>query len=311
MHSIDVIIPTYKPTKEFFTLLDRLGEQTLRPRKVIIVNTEKEYMANLISDEELISKYDFVSIKHIEKKDFDHGKTRHEAAMMSDADYFVCMTQDAIPADRKFIEELYKAFEGDDMLAAAYARQLPRHDCNPEELYARKFNYSVNSIRKTNDDIEKYGIKTYFCSNVAAMYSKEIYQKLGGFIKKAIFNEDMIYAGTALQNGYATKYVATAMVVHSHNYTCMQQFHRNFDIGVSQSMHPEIFAGISNEAEGMKMVRGTINYLKDIHKGYRIPHYILLVASRYIGFKLGRGYKIMPKALVQKCSMNKNFWNCE
>ena len=38
--------------------------------------------------------------------------------------------------------------------------------------------------------------KTYFCSNVCAAYKKSIYEEIGGFVKKAIFNEDMIYAGT-------------------------------------------------------------------------------------------------------------------
>ena len=157
--------------------------------------------------------------------------------------------------------------------------------------------------------LEGVGIKTYFCSNVCAMYKRSIYDKLGGFIRKAIFNEDMVYAGTAIKAGYATRYVPRAGVVHSHNYTCMQQFHRNFDIGVSQKDHPEIFEGLSNESEGMKMVKGTIRYLQDMHKTYRIPHYILLVGSRYVGFRLGKIYNKLPKGFVRACSLNKEYWN--
>jgi rhamnosyltransferase len=118
----------------------------------------------------------------------------------------------------------------------------------------------------------------------------------------------MIYAGTAIKAGYAVAYVATAGVVHSHNYSCRQQFHRNFDIGVSQKQHPEIFEGFSNESEGINMVKGTVRYLQDIHKGYRIPHYILLVASRYAGFRLGKGYRRMPRFLVRRLSLNTGFW---
>lgn len=36
--------------------------------------------------------------------------------------------------------------------------------------------------------------KTFFCSNVCAMYRRSIYEKLGGFVKHTIFNEDMIFA---------------------------------------------------------------------------------------------------------------------
>ena len=40
----------------------------------------------------------------------------------------------------------------------------------------------------------------------------------------------MIFAGKLIQKGYAIAYVADAKVVHSHNYTNSQQFHRNFDM---------------------------------------------------------------------------------
>ena len=36
-------------------------------------------------------------------------------------------------------------------------------------------------------------------------------------------------------------YEAEARVLHSHNYTNMQQLRRNFDLGVSQAEHPEVF----------------------------------------------------------------------
>ena len=61
------------------------------------------------------------------------------------------------------------------------------------------------------------GIKTYFCSNVCAAYKKSIYEEIGGFVKKANFNEDMIYAGWMVKKGYGVAYVSEASVYHSHN----------------------------------------------------------------------------------------------
>ena len=94
--------------------------------------------------------------------------------MLNKTKAYAKKSAEAIEISRKRIElldaktKLAKAFENDKQLAAAYARQLPKHDCSPEELYARKFNYSVTPLRKTKEDIEQLGIKTYFCSNVAA-----------------------------------------------------------------------------------------------------------------------------------------------
>ena len=73
---------------------------------------------------------------------------------------------------------------------------------------------------------------------------------MGGFVQKAIFNEDMIFAGELIQKGYGVAYAAEAKVVHSHNYSAIQQFHRNFDLAVSQADHPEVFAGIDRKERG-------------------------------------------------------------
>lgn len=39
------------------------------------------------------------------------------------------------------------------------------------------------------------------------------------------------------------------------------QFHRNFDMAVSQAEHPEVFEGIKYESEGIKLVKQTAAHL--------------------------------------------------
>ena len=65
MYDIDVIIPTYKPNKELFTLLDRLNEQTIKPSKIILMNTQAQELAKLISDEQLTLRYPNVTVFHL------------------------------------------------------------------------------------------------------------------------------------------------------------------------------------------------------------------------------------------------------
>ena len=140
------------------------------------------------------------------------------------------------------------------------------------------------------------------------MYRRDVYDKVGGFLHKAIFNEDMVYAGNAMYQGYAICYVADAGVIHSHNYSYMQQFHRNFDLGVSQTQHPEIFSGVRSESEGMRMVKSTIMHFRHIGKSYLIPDYVIMCAFRFLGYKLGRNYEKIPKRIVVACSMNRDYW---
>lgn len=76
---------------------------------------------------------------------------------------------------------------------------------------------------------------------MCAAYKKEVFRKLGGFERHVNFNEDMLFAAKAVQAGWKIAYCAGAKVYHCHNYTCAEQFHRNFDNGVSQAQHPEVF----------------------------------------------------------------------
>ena len=217
------------------------------------------------------------------------------------------MTQDAMPQDAFLVENLVKPF-ADGQVCASYARQLPAKDCNTIERYTRKFNYGQESRIKTSEDLPELGIKTYFCSNVCAMYRRSVYEELGGFERRTIFNEDMIFAGKLVQSGRAIAYCADAKVIHSHNYTCIQQFRRNFDLGVSQAEHPEIFSGVPSEGEGIRMVKKTAAYLLEQKKIYLIPKLVLLSGCKFVGYRLGKGYKKLPKWLIDVCTMNKEYW---
>ena len=57
MQSVDVIIPVYKPGRELFVLLDRLLEQTVPVRRIILANTEEKYFDLLVQGTTFMEKY--------------------------------------------------------------------------------------------------------------------------------------------------------------------------------------------------------------------------------------------------------------
>ena len=307
-YSVDVILLTYKPTKQVLELLKALEEQTYPIRKIIIMNTEERYFETLFYGTGFLEKYKNIEVHHLSEKEFDHGRTRAKAVQYSKADIFVCMTHDAIPANTLLIEKLVEALTQSENIAAAYARQLALPNCREIEKYTRSFNYPETSAVKSLADVDRLGIKTFFCSNVCAAYNREIYENMGGFVKKAIFNEDMIYAGHAVNAGYCIAYAADAQVYHSHNYTCMQQFRRNFDLGVSQAQHPEVFAVTSSESEGIRLVRDAIGHLGRTKKKRLIPYLIVSSGYKFMGYQLGKHYASLPGKMVKWCSSNKTYW---
>lgn len=307
MDKVDIIIPAYKPGNKFLTLIERLEHQSIPVNQIIVMNTEQKYFDRLTYGTSFQKDYRNVIVKHVSKREFNHGKTRNQGVRCSDADYFVMMTQDAVPADEYVVEELVKQLHG-DCVAVAYARQLANEGSSEIEKYTRNFNYPDASVVKTKADLDKYGIKTFFCSNVCAAYNRKIFDELGGFVKHTIFNEDMLFAAKAVEAGYGIAYTAQAKVFHSHDYSYSEQFHRNFDLGVSQAQHPEVFAAYPSESEGIRYVKQIIRHLKEVGLRRKIPHVILQSGFKYIGYWCGKHYSCLPRKVVIAMSSAKEYW---
>lgn len=299
---VDVLIPVYRPDGKLTELLKRLKMQNYPIHRIILMNTEEKHFPA-----QLTGIWDRVEVYHLAKEEFDHGGTRDRGVRMSTADLVVCMTQDAMPADETLIEELVKPFD-DPEVWAAYARQLPNEDCREVEKYTRSFNYPEQSMVKTKEDLDRLGIKTFFCSNVCAAWRREKYLELGGFVKHTIFNEDMILAGTMIKQGGKIAYCAKAKVIHSHNYSAFQQFHRNFDLAVSQTMYPEVFGGIRSESEGIKLVKKSLSYCIKIGKPWLMIQVVTQSAGKLLGYKMGQRYRSLPMWLILRCTMSPSFW---
>ncbi len=303
-YTVDVIIPTYHSDEKLASLLTMLYQQTIKPGRVIILHSRV-----VEGEEQPLPKLEDsnITVIPIEQRLFDHGGTRKYGASLSNADILMFMTQDAVPCDSQLIEKLLEPYE-DPMVSATYARQLADEHSNMLERYTRYFNYPKTSYVKSSEDIEKLGIKTFFCSNVCATYRNWVYQSLGGFTEKTIFNEDMILAAAMIRKGYRIAYAADAKVVHSHQYSYLQQFTRNFDLGVSHKQYEEVFKGMKSESEGIRLVKKSLQYLLNKKQFFLIPDLIINSGFKYLGYQLGIRYDKLPKNMVLRCSMNKSYW---
>lgn len=300
--TVDLVIPTYKPDEKFKETLKRISKQTVPFRNIYLMNTEEQYFPK-----EYVKPYDNIIVTHISKSEFDHGGTRNYGASLSDADIICFMTQDAVPVNHHMTENLIKAFD-DVSVGAAYGRQIADPKDNYLEYYTRVFNYPPVSRKKSKKDLDELGIKTFFCSNVCSAYRKKDYDAMGGFVLKTIFNEDMIMASKMIDSGKSVAYQSDAVVWHWHNYTSMEQLHRNFDLAVSQVSYGGLFEKVSSESEGVKMVLQLLKHLWKTHRYRYIPKMIADSGCKFIGYKFGKNYKKLPKKLIYWFTMNPAYW---
>lgn len=302
--SFDVIIPCYKPGEKFRKLLKALEKQELPPKKVILINTEERYFPKDVLKD---TKLD-IRLHHISRRDFDHAYARNLGVSFSDTPYFLCMTDDAVPADEKMTRALLSAFSQDSKIAEVYARQCCTKESSFDERLSRTFNYREASQIKGMEDLNRLGIKCFFASNVCCMYKREIFSSLRGFLVPTIFNEDMIFAARAEQAGYKVAYQAEARVYHSHRFTALQQFRRNFDLGVSHRDYREIFDLVPPEKEGIRMIMQNSKAVLSEGKAYLLFPLFFRTVFRFLGYKAGRNYSRIPKFLLRRFTLNPQYF---
>ena len=245
--SISVIIPTLNAERELPVLLKALREQTLPADEILVVDSESADRTASVAEET-----EGVRVLRVRRKDFDHGRTRDTALRETAGETVVFLTQDAVPADRQFLENLVRPLEQEDV-AVVTGRQLPKEDATPMERLVRTFNYPAESHIRSEADVEKMGIKAFFSSDVCAAYRRRIYEELGGFEYPLKTNEDMFFAARAIRNGYRVAYAAEARVFHSHNFSLKEQYRRNKIQGYEIERHRSLLGDVSKVSEGIRL----------------------------------------------------------
>lgn len=280
--TVSIIIPVLNAEREIGNLLDTIKKQAYPISEIIVVDSGSEDRTV-----EICRKAESVHLIEIERKDFDHGRTRDMAFRESKGEVVVFLTQDAIPANEHFLERLIAPLE-DPKVAVSTGRQIPKKNATKMEKLVRLFNYPSDSNIRSKEDIPQLGIKTFFCSDVCAAYKRHVYLKLGGFDYPIRTNEDMFFAAKAINAGYSVAYVGDAEVFHSHNFTLKQQYKRNYIQGYEIEKHRIALNNVEQKSEGIKLVKFVSKELLKHGELFSFIHFGLDCCARLMGSRAGR-----------------------
>lgn len=282
MEKISLIIPTLNAEDEIDNLLEAINSQTVKPDEIIVVDS-----ASTDNTVDHVLGHSGVRLIRIERSEFNHGLTRDMALKESIGDVVCFMTQDAVPADRHYVEKLVEPILTNQMVAVSSGRQLPKSDARLFERCVRQFNYGDTSNVRSKADVSTIGIKAYFATDVCSAYRRETYLKLGGF-DETDMSEDMLMAAKAINAGYSVAYAADARVYHSHNLSPSQQFKRNYAIGWFLEKNKEIVACDSEIGEGGRLVKTVSARLIKSHELAEFVAFGVDCCARLLGNRAGR-----------------------
>ena len=299
-----IVVPVRNGGVRWAEAAQSLADSVADAADVVVIDSES------IDDSAAVaSRHGFV-LHQIPARTFNHGRTRQEAIQKFAADrqFVVFLTQDAVLADKNSIPVLLQSFE-EPRVAAAFGRQLPHSGAQPFEAHAALFNYAAGSETRTLADATRLGIKTAYFSNSFAAYRVSALQYSGGFPDHLILGEDVYVAMRMLIAGMALRYCAEATVRHSHDYTVRQEMARYFDFGVMHSQIPELLNTFGEpDGEGMAFVLSELRFILR-HSPLRCLQWPVRNAAKYMGYRLGRSYRMLPKGLVRRLSMTKVYWD--
>jgi len=298
---ISVIIPTLNAERYLPELLGRLKSQTLKPDEIIVVDSSSNDRSVMVAEQ--FGARTLI----VERHTFDHGGTRNYAASHAKGDILVYLTQDALPSGDAFLENLTSPFQN-VQVAAAFGRQIAGPTADPIERMTREFNYPPTSTRKSKESLKEYGIKTFFFTNVCSAIRKNAFLSVEGFPQPVIMSEDMIFAARCILKGYSIQYVSEAQVIHSHQYTLIQQFRRHFDIGAALSMNDWLLQYASPQGEGAKLVKKQLEELLENRLWSWLPRWFAENLTKSLGYFMGLHYRKLPNAIRIAFSMHSYYW---
>lgn len=222
-----IIIPTKNGDKYLDEILKAIYSQTIKNIEVIIIDS-----GSTDNTLEIIKKYP-IKLKQIPSAKFNHGGTRNLGAKMAKGKYLVYLTQDATPANKDWLDNLLMPLETNPMIVGTYARHIPRKTCNP--ILARQIKYVwpnglKQPILKTYSLYQKYQSKLDAIINFSDSSSAIKRDILDYFpFPKTNFAEDMQWEIRVLKAGYHIRYTPESTILHSHDYSLLEQIRQNYD----------------------------------------------------------------------------------
>jgi len=169
------------------------------------------------------------AVTGIDRREFNHGATRDRAIEQTTGDVVVLLTQDATPADGRWLPALLAAY-ADPAVDGAWCRQIPRPDCNPllrrriEEWMGDRRTLALQRLPAGTswaqlDPMQRLLLSAF--DNVASSVRRTSWERHRFGWRR--FGEDITFGKRVIEAGGCLAFVPESAVVHSHRTTPVQE----------------------------------------------------------------------------------------
>ena len=238
---VSLFLPTRNAGPEFPEILARMLDQELDAELEVLVTDS----GSMDGTAEFLRGQP-VDLEEISAADFNHGLTRNRGIQRARGEIVVLATQDAMPVDRHWIQNLVRNYE-DPTVAGAYSGQEPRPDANPFIRHrlegwaasrADRHEQRVDSPAELASLAPLERLDRIAFDNVSSSVRRRV--ALEHPFRQLSFGEDLDWALRVIRNGHCIVFDPGSRVVHSHDnsiwyetkrvYLDHQNLHRLLDV---------------------------------------------------------------------------------
>lgn len=225
---VSVVIPTRNGGPRFLEVLARLKEQetTLAVEHLVIDSRSSD------GSDEAARRAGF-RVLPVDPREFDHGATRDRAIAETSGRVVALLVQDAVPADRRWLDRLARPLLEDEKAAGSFSRQLPIPGGNPilaarlrgwiaGRPEARRAQLTAERPWESLTPFERLELIAF--DNVSSCVKRECW-RLHPFGRHS-FGEDLAWSTWAIRAGWAIRFEPESMVEHLHDRSWLAESRR-------------------------------------------------------------------------------------
>jgi glycosyltransferase involved in cell wall biosynthesis len=231
MPEVTVAIPVLDGGARFAGVLEALRGQTVEHELLICDSGSSDGSLELAREHG-------ARLLEISSERFSHGGTRNLLMEAAGGARVALLTQDAQPADERWLERLLAGFELSAEVALVYGPYIPRPDASlPVSLELRRWFASLSdggrpTVERLGEGersrpvIELMGRRGFF-TDANACIARAAWERVP--FREVPYAEDRVLAIDMLRAGYAKAFIPAAGVLHSHDYSATEELRRCFD----------------------------------------------------------------------------------
>ena len=214
---ISVAIPTLDAGAGFEATLAAVRRQTVEAELVVLDSSSED------GTRALAERYD-AAVHVIGREQFGHGRSRNRLMELAGGDRVAFLTQDAEPADERWLERL---LEPDAALTCGPYRPREGASRSLRREFAQWFAPEPRVYTGADLTDPPMPGPVTFASSANLCLSRSAWRDVP--FRDVAYAEDQQLALDLLRAGHTKAWVPDAAVLHSHDYGVVEQLRRSFD----------------------------------------------------------------------------------